>query len=53
LAIGTLASGGIKTEPYFIVKVVDKNGKVLESNILKKRSFKSADILHNDNCLKA
>ena len=32
-SIGTLASGGIKTEPYFIVKVVDKNGKVLESNI--------------------
>jgi membrane peptidoglycan carboxypeptidase len=30
-AIGTLASGGIKTEPYFSVKVVDKNGKVLES----------------------
>ena len=32
-AIGTLASSGVQTDPYFIVKVVDKNGKVLESNI--------------------
>lgn len=32
-AFGTLASSGVQTEPYFIVKVVDKNGKVLESNI--------------------
>jgi len=32
-AFGTLASGGIQTEPYFLIKVVDKDGKVLESNI--------------------
>ena len=32
-AIGTLASGGIQTEPYLITKVVDKNGKILENNI--------------------
>jgi len=40
-AIGTLASGGIKTEPYFIVKVVDKNGKVLESNIPEEKEVLS------------
>ena len=32
-AFGTLASGGIQTEPYFITKIVDKDGKVLEENI--------------------
>ena len=31
-AFGTLASGGIQTEPYFITKVVDKDGKILEEN---------------------
>lgn len=32
-AFGTLASGGVRTEPYFITKVIDKDGKVLENNI--------------------
>lgn len=32
-AFGTLASGGIQTEPYFITKIVDKDGKILEENI--------------------
>ncbi len=32
-AFGTLASGGVKTEPYFITKVIDKDGRVLESNL--------------------
>lgn len=31
-AFGTLASGGVRTEPYFITKIVDKDGKVLENN---------------------
>lgn len=31
-AYATLASGGLKTEPILIVKIVDKNGKVLEEN---------------------
>jgi len=32
-SFGTLASGGVKTEPYFITKVIDKDGRVLENNI--------------------
>lgn len=32
-AFGTFASGGVRTEPYFITKVIDKNGKVLEENL--------------------
>ena len=32
-SFGTLASGGVRTEPYFITKVIDKNGKVLEENL--------------------
>jgi penicillin-binding protein 1A len=32
-AIGTLASGGVQTEPYFITKIIDKDGKILENNI--------------------
>ena len=32
-AFGTIASGGIQTEPYFITKIVDKDGKILEENI--------------------
>ena len=32
-AFGTLASGGVRTEPYFITKVIDKDGKVLENNL--------------------
>ena len=32
-SFGTLASGGVRTEPYFITKVVDKSGKVLENNL--------------------
>ena len=32
-SFGTLASGGVRTEPYFITKVIDKDGKVLENNL--------------------
>ena len=32
-AFGTLASGGVKTEPYFITKIIDKDGRILEDNI--------------------
>jgi penicillin-binding protein 1A len=32
-AMSVLASGGIKTQPYAVVRVLDKNGKVLEENI--------------------
>lgn len=31
--ISVLASGGIKTEPYAVMRVEDKNGKILEENI--------------------
>lgn len=31
-AYGTLASGGIKAEPLLILKIVDKDGQVLEEN---------------------
>jgi len=31
-AYGTLASGGIKNEPLLVLKIVDKNGQVLEEN---------------------
>lgn len=33
----TLASGGIKTEPILVLKIVDKSGRVLEENRLKKQ----------------
>ena len=32
-AMSVLASGGIKTQPYSITRVEDKNGRVLEENI--------------------
>ncbi len=32
-AFGTLASGGVKTEPYFITKIIDKDGKILEETL--------------------
>jgi penicillin-binding protein 1A len=32
-AMSVLASGGIKTQPYAIIRVEDKNGRVLEENI--------------------
>lgn len=31
-AYGTLASGGLKSEPLLVLKIVDKNGRVLEEN---------------------
>ncbi len=34
-AFGTIAAEGIRTEPYFISKVVDFDGKVLEENFPK------------------
>ena len=32
-AFGVLASGGIRTEPYAIVRVEDKDGRILEENM--------------------
>lgn len=32
-SFGTLASGGVRTEPYFVTKVIDKDGRILEHNI--------------------
>ncbi len=32
-AFGVYASGGIKTQPYAIIRIEDKDGKVLEENI--------------------
>ncbi len=32
-AFGVLASGGIRTEPYAIVRVEDKDGRILEENL--------------------
>lgn len=40
-AFSTIASGGIRTEPYFITKVIDKNGKILEYNIPKEQEVLS------------
>jgi penicillin-binding protein 1A len=32
-AMSVLASGGIKTQPYALIRVEDKNGKILEENL--------------------
>ncbi|MDR3256396.1 MAG: penicillin-binding protein 1A [Endomicrobium sp.] len=32
-AFATFASGGVKTNPYIITKITDKDGKILEQNI--------------------
>ena len=36
-AYGTLASQGIRTEPMLVVKIVDRNGKIIEQNQPKKQ----------------
>jgi penicillin-binding protein 1A len=40
-AMSVLASGGIKTEPYAIIRVEDKNGRILEENIPAEREVLS------------
>lgn len=42
-AYATLASGGIKTDPMLIIKIVDKNGKILEENQPKQQRVISAE----------
>lgn len=40
-SFGTLASGGVHTEPYFVTKIVDKNGKILEINLPQEKEVLS------------
>ncbi|MDR3092909.1 MAG: transglycosylase domain-containing protein [Endomicrobium sp.] len=40
-AFATFASGGIKTTPYIITKVTDRNGKILEQNIPQQKEVLS------------
>lgn len=42
-AYATLAAGGVKTEPMMIVKITDKNGKVLEEHKPKKQQVLSPE----------
>ncbi|MDR1400748.1 MAG: penicillin-binding protein 1A [Endomicrobium sp.] len=44
-AFATLASGGIKTTPYIITKVTDRNGKILEQSIPQQK-----EVLSVQNC---
>ncbi|MDR1784705.1 MAG: penicillin-binding protein 1A [Endomicrobium sp.] len=41
-AFTTFASGGIKTTPYIITKISDRNGKILEQNIPQQKEIFSA-----------
>jgi len=41
-AFATFASGGIKTTPYIITKISDRNGKVLEQTIPQQKEIFSA-----------
>jgi penicillin-binding protein 1A len=43
-AFAVLASGGIKTTPYIITRILDKNGKILEENISKQEETLSPQI---------
>lgn len=40
-AYATFASGGVKTNPYVIVKITDKDGRVLEENIPQQKEVLS------------
>ena len=41
-AFATFASGGIKTAPYIITKITDRNGKILEQTIPQQKEVISA-----------
>jgi penicillin-binding protein 1A len=41
-AFAVFASGGIKTTPYVIVKITDKDGKILEENIPQQKEVLSS-----------
>ncbi|MDR1243620.1 MAG: penicillin-binding protein 1A [Endomicrobium sp.] len=41
-AFAVFASGGIKTTPYIIVKITDKDGKILEENIPQQKEVLSS-----------
>ncbi|MDR1418159.1 MAG: transglycosylase domain-containing protein [Endomicrobium sp.] len=41
-AFAIFASGGIKTTPYVIVKIVDKDGKILEENVPQQKEVLSS-----------
>ena len=43
-AYATFASGGVKTTPYVITKITDKDGKILEQNIPQQTEVLSAQI---------
>jgi penicillin-binding protein 1A len=53
-AFATFASGGIKTTPYVITKITDKDGKILEENIPEQKEvLSSKDCFILSNMLKA
>jgi penicillin-binding protein 1A len=53
-AFAVFASGGIKTMPYIITKITDRNGKILEHNIpQQKEVLSSQDCFIMTNILKA
>jgi penicillin-binding protein 1A len=43
-AFAVFASGGIKTAPYIITRIVDKDGKVLEENIPEQKEVLSPQV---------
>ncbi|GHT71964.1 penicillin-binding protein [Endomicrobiia bacterium] len=52
-AFATFASGGVKTTPYVITKVTDKDGKILEENIPEQKEvLSSQDCFIINNMLK-
>ncbi|MDR0956925.1 MAG: penicillin-binding protein 1A [Endomicrobium sp.] len=53
-AFATFASGGIKTTPYVITKIIDKDGKILEENVSEQKEILSSqDCFIITNLLKA
>ncbi|MDR1721346.1 MAG: penicillin-binding protein 1A [Endomicrobium sp.] len=44
-AFATFASGGIKTTPYIITKITDRNGKILEQSVPQQK-----EVLSPQNC---
>ncbi|MDR3281674.1 MAG: penicillin-binding protein 1A [Endomicrobium sp.] len=45
-AFATLASGGIKSNPYFITKIIDKDGKILEQYTPEQKEVFSPQICY-------
>jgi penicillin-binding protein 1A len=43
-AFATFASGGIKTTPFVITKIVDKDGKILEENLPEQKEVLSSQV---------